>query len=173
MCCGNLNWRGEGRQSVETCFTLETSLSLMLARVKLQKSFGKILYIQDGYKVSSLFLVFCVLCPKVAWSSAGSWTGLLALAPRGASSSLLPPWLCCSLAFTGVLITSSATPYIHYPGEETILVWFFFLLQISELNQGDAYQGVPYGVELEREERTGRNKAVTQDGSQKERPLNR
>lgn len=95
MCCGNLNWRGERRQSVETCFTLETSSSLMLARVKLQKSFGKILYIQDGYKVSSLFLVFCVLCPKVAWSSTGSWTGLLALAPRGASSSLLPPWLCC------------------------------------------------------------------------------
>lgn len=80
---------------METCVSLETSSSLMLSRVKLLKSFGKILYIHDGYKVSSLFLVFGVLCPKVACSSTGCWTGSGSQRgepqPAAPALALLPP----------------------------------------------------------------------------------
>lgn len=119
-----------------TCLGLERSSSLMLAREKLLKSFGKILYIQDGYKVSSLFLVVGVLCPEVACSSPGSWTALLALPPSGVSPSLLPPWLCCpSHIYWGVPdILTSPLNSLAWEGN-CILVWFFFLLQISELNR--------------------------------------
>lgn len=39
---------------------METRSGLMLARVKLLESFGKVLYIRDGYKVSGL--TSSVLC---------------------------------------------------------------------------------------------------------------
>lgn len=102
----------------------------MLARVKLLKSSGKILYIQDGYKVSSLFLVFGVLCPKVACSSTGSWTALLALAPSGVSPSLLLP--CLPHIYQRALnILTSPVKSLTWEGND-LLVRFFILLRISQ-----------------------------------------
>lgn len=61
---------------MKTCFIWEACSSLMLARIKIPKSFGRILYTQGGCGVSCLFSAFYVLCPKVACSCPDSCGGV-------------------------------------------------------------------------------------------------
>lgn len=140
MCCGYLNRRW--------------GWHCMESNASKGKSFGKILYIQDGYKVSSLFLVFYVLCPKVACGSTGSWTARAHRLPAPGSVVLPRSHLLrCSrhplINQFNVFTWEEKYPFLVSWVVCTGLVFFPFWIKWA-----DFYKVLIYRMELEREKRT-------------------